>query len=149
MPILYQSNGNIDKLNTFSWQISPDVFQMLLVLKRTSISLNWRHFRLRLFLIFEHNLNCSIFLYDITVTSQECHSFWTHRRFDWFITSLFSLTTKQYPSQRSAWRVDSLTRGSECGDLGCERVPISYAWVNRLIACAVNHMDDIWRKVVP
>ena len=31
----------------------------------------------------------------------------------------------------------------------CERVPVSNAWVDRLIASAVSHPDDIWKKVVP
>ena len=69
MPILYEWNGNIDDLNTFSWLISLEVVQMILVLKKTSISWNWWYFRLRLFLIFEYNVNCSMSLYDITVTS--------------------------------------------------------------------------------
>ena len=70
MPILYQWNWNIDKLNNFSWLISPVVVQMVSVVIKTNISRNWRYFRLRLFLIFEHNVNCLMSLYDITVTSQ-------------------------------------------------------------------------------
>ena len=115
MPILYQWNDNIDKLNTFSWLISPEVVQMVLLLKKTKISWNRRYFRLRLFLIFEHSVNCSMSLHNITVTSQECHSFGTQRRFDWLITSLFSIRT---------------------------RVPISYSWVNRLDSLPVQQV--IW-----
>ena len=37
MPILYQWNGNIDKSNTFSWLILPEVVQMILVLKKITI----------------------------------------------------------------------------------------------------------------
>ena len=147
MPILYQWNGNIDNLGTFLWLILQEIVQMILVLKKTNISLNWRYFRLRLFLIFEHNINCSMPLYDITMSSQEWRSFWTHRRLDWLINNLFSLTTKQYQSQRAALRVDSLT----CGDLGFDESQYHmHESIDSLpIACPVSHPDDIWRKVIP
>ena len=57
-------------------------------------------------------------------------------------------TAKSVPRYRYRYRykylaptlVDSLTKGPLCGDPGCERVPISYACVNRLIASAVSHL---------
>ena len=46
-----------------------------------------QYFRLRLFLIVEHNDNRSTYLYDIIMTSHERHN------------SLFGLTTTQYQSR--------------------------------------------------
>ena len=91
--------------------------------------------------IYFSSSNITLFLQCLSMTLQWRHmsaaacSFSTHRRFDWLINSLSSLTTKQYQSQRAALRVDSLTKGPWCGDLGCERVPITYACMSQQTHC--------------
>ena len=78
MPILYHWNGNIDNLSTLMWLIPPAVVQKILLLKKTKISWHWRYFRLRLFLIWEHKVNCSMSCSDVAdfrhVVSLETHT---------------------------------------------------------------------------
>ena len=76
MPDLCQWNEMVDNLKNFSSLVSQKVVQIILVLKKTNISSKWRFFRLRLSLIVEHNDTRSVSLYDITVTSYECHGVW-------------------------------------------------------------------------
>ena len=110
MPALYQWTGNIDNLKNRLSLISPEIVQMILVLKKTNISSNWRYFRLRWFLIFQYNYNRLMSLSDITVTSLERHGVSTHWHIACLFNSLFILTTRQY--QRAALRVDYLTKAS-------------------------------------
>ena len=114
---------------------SSKVVQMILVLKKTDISSNWRYFRLRLFLIFEYNGNRSISPCDITLTSHERRGVWL------FVQQRIQPNDKAMSKSRITGEFPH-----KCGDPGCERVLIPYAWVNGLIASAVKHSDGIWRR---
>ena len=143
MPILYQWNGNIDKLNTFSWLISPEVVQMILVLKKTNISWNNDIPPLCLFLVFEHNVNCSMSLWhysDVTGVLQLLNSsaIWLVdqqlvRCYDKAVSVSKSRITGGFPHKGTVmWR--SRMRASPS---------IICMICNRLNACAVSHPDDI------
>ena len=103
-----------------SSMISPEVVQMISVLKKTNIPSNSRYFRLRILLIFEQNDNRS--------TLQ-----WRHIR---ETASLFSLSMSRITcgfARKGPVMWKSKVRASP--NIIC----------TGLIASAVDHPDDIWR----
>ena len=115
---------------------------MILVLKRTNVSWNWRYIHFRLFLILEETITVQR---PITVTSHERHGIWTHRGIYCLFNSLFSLTTKQH--QHSGWTPFYLMYDPKCSTTfpWCTiNAPAAFAWctihVPAVFAWCTNHI---------